>query len=1140
MKIPTKRRLLPLLLALVMILSLAPTALMNENTPPDTSGDQDSGENNPDPLPPGTITDLKLNCDAWDVGETDYALTLEPNSSANQGVRIEVNWEPNDDTTENLRVVWRSDDPDVAGVTEQENGHVAYIYGKTPGETTVTVSAGGITHEILVVVSGIKLLTTEITMLENETKQIRKDVDYVLFGNADSAEAKLTATVVNNKPNIYILTDDTTVMVEGRQAGDATVALSIASAGYTYPAEIHVIVTANVSVIPWTEGVNPSNPLKFSTLERLIAEECRKTVDEELLSIVGLSVPTAQGTIYQGYKSQDDTGAGAGSSITYYVSTAARGPYIKDLTFVPNAAFTGEKATITFTGNAANNRTFKGRIEVTIEDMHTDVILTARNGEPLDLSAENFAKVCQEQTGSPLSYVIFTLPPASQGVLYRDYNNEMDYGSRVTASERYDRKGLDDITFVPAAGFVGQVTVGYAGYSTTGVRYNGQLVINVTRPLDESIQYQDYGSGEVAFNGGDFDSYCLSMTGQPMRTTGRVSFVPPPASQGALYYRPRTGRGVPVTAEDEYSLTQLSYLVFEAAEGFDGVVRIPFTGTDRDGVPFSGTVELHIQSGAAQNGDIRYTCQPGQSVKLQLNDFVNLCQSMTAGRLYYVTFQSLPDYTQGALFYNRTSSGSIGTRVTTATKYFNSAAPYLNNLSFWATQNFRSVEIPFTVASVNGQTFTGLMVISNGEGAGGGQAANVTYTTSGQQPVTFSGANFDAACRQATNSALNYLRFSLPGSGQGILYYDYRTDRAPTALDPSTTLYLSGNTSIDKVTFVPASGASGVCYIPFSATAINGAAFQGTVEITIRAGAAFGSIVRYSTGGTPVFFQISDLTAASGSGQPAAIRLTGLPDASQGRIYYQYVSPTQYSWLGNTTTVYSVTGDPSAANLVFIPRAGYQGVVTVPYLSTNADGTSSTGSIEITVALPEASVSFDDLEGYSPQTLAAIDYLASQSVVNGTAPRRYEPGASIRRGDFCLMLTRAFRFNVGGAGRGFTDVSADAYYAQAVNEMYALGVVNGVGGGRFQPESTISRQDAAVMVCRALEKAGMTVPGGSAQAALAGYRDRNQVDSYAQEALGSLVRAGLFPVSGDQISPRTAITRADMALLLHRAITNFS
>ena len=1025
MKNSIKRRLLSLLLAFMMVLSLAPTALLSGNS--DTGTETDPP---PETTPGGEEEDPEYVKEVR-LGSTDpafqpvtpgkeYEIVLEPNSASNQGARIEVTLDPDTTATRALHVTWAPANSNVLGVSEQNEGHVGTIYGKTAGKETVTVTAGTNRNQVTigVTVSGIKpkeKLTAGIEIPENESVTITPSEYFELFGRADSANTEMRVSEVNGKNNIMFLNINQTeksFTIQGTREGTATVRLEFRAGGQTYQTEFPVTVTSNLAEIPWTAGVSTTAPLKFSAMESLLSQKCQEMTGSSLASIIDLSVSTSQGIIYQGYKSPDDTGAGAGSSITYYASSASRGPYIKDLTFVPNASFGGEKATITFTGTAANGRTFKGRIEVTLTDAKTeDVTLTTRSDVPLKLKAEDFTAYCQAQTGASLSYVIFTLPPASQGVLYRDYKSELDYASKVTAAEQYDRKGLADITFVPAQGYVGAVTIHYAGYSTTGSKYDGELIIKVTRSLDENIQYQDYGSGVIAFSSGDFDAYSEAMTGYRM---GAVSFTPPPASQGALYYNLVNGRGTPVGESNSFNYNQLNYLSFVAAEGFDGVVRIPFTGKDVYGTEFSGTAELHIQSPLSQNGDIFYTCQPSQSVKLVQTDFANLCQSVTGGRLYYVTFQALPDYTQGSLFYNRTSSGAIGSRVSTAAKYFNSAAPYLNNVSFWAGAGFSRVEIPFTIASVNGDTFTGLLVISSGAGAGNGRSGVVTYTTNAQQPVTFNGSKFDAASRQATNSALQYLRFSLPSSTQGTLYYDYREGASPRALDSSTALYLSGQVSVDKVTFVPASGFSGVCTVPFDGLSINGTVFQGTVEITVRAGTAYGSIVHYSTGGAPVHFQSYDLTAASGIGQPASIRLTGLPSSSQGRLYYQYSGVTKYSALGNTTVSYSVTGDPSIANLTFIPRAGYEGLVSIPYTATAADGVASAGSIDILVTLPTVSESFDDLGGCSAQTKSAVDYLSSVGVVNGTGYRTYSPGASILRGDFCLMVSRAFQFNVGG------------------------------------------------------------------------------------------------------------------------------
>lgn len=1167
MKISTKRRrLLSLLLALALTLSMAPTALLadnsggndgeggktEDNSPGSGEGDHTgSDEESPgEEQSPDTVTKINLSgtgisqMEVVEAGK-EYTLILEPNSTRQGSVQLTVDLEPASNLNENRHVVWTSSDSSVVSTEEQSDsqrpgqGHIGIITGEKPGAADVTITAGDLVCTIHVEVSGVKLssrLEEEgLHISENEPRVLRLGTDYFLFGNAKNAE--MSAREINSKTIVFIpaIISNESVTVEGRREGTGTLRLSATYGGIVSEKDIPLTVTVDEGEIDWTAAVSPSRPLPFSALESLMNLKCQEMTRSNLVSIIDLSVSPDQGIIYHGYKSPDDTGSGAGSGITYYASGAARGPYIRDLTFVPNESFRGETATIEFTGQATDstgaNRTFKCRINVTLADAKTeDVILTTRSDVPLKLKAEDFIKVCQAQTGASLSCVIFTLPRASEGVLYRDYKNAADYGSRVTASEKYDRKGLDDVTFVPALGFVGTVTIDYAGYSTTGGKYTGELVIQVRQSVNAVITYAD-GADEVPFYRGDFEDFCKDAGGQALSS---VFFTPPSASQGTLYYGWNGVRGSAVEAGKSYSPAQIDRLTFVAADGFQGVVRIPFSGTDRDGVEFSGTVEIHIQSSGS--GDISYICAPGESVKLELSDFADLCQSLTGQRLHYINFPTLPDFNRGALYHNRTSSGGMGTRVTTSTRYFNSATPYIANLSFWAAENFRgSLEIPFTGCAVSGETFTGLLVISSGTGAGSGSSTAVRYSVVGQDSVRFAGSDFDAACRQATNTALSHLRFDLPSSGQGILYYNQFTGSNSSALIPSTMLYRSGEVSVDRVSFVPARGFSGVVTVPFTGWAIDGREFRGIVEITVRAAPALGGLVRYETSSTPVRLNVYDIQAAA-AGMPASLRFTGLPDASQGRLYYQYMSPTRYSWQGNTSTVYSMSGDPWVSNLTFIPRAGYFGMVDIPYTATNLDGSSYTGAIRIMVTEPEISASFDDLVGYSAQTKAAVDYLASQGVVNGISARTYAPGVSICRGDFCLMLSRAFRFDVVSAARSFVDVPADAYFAQAVNEMYALGVVNGVGGGRFQPSDTISRQDAALMVQRALKQAGIDVPDGSADA-LAAYEDWDQVSGYARGAVSGLVQRGLLPTDGDSISPQADLTRADMALLLHRAMT---
>ena len=1136
------RRLFSLLLSLLMVLTLAPSAFMTDNSGGEGSGDQGSDTPGQSGIKSFSITEpnnQKLK--PRDTG-TEYDLILEPNrnsdiSGSDGSAGLQVLLDPNNETIE---IRWESSDPAVARVDPQSLGHTATIVGIEPGEATVKTAPRTAPEKEITIyteVSGIKLsddlVNGGLNLKENESVTLTKGKDYFLYGRAKSTGGSISAAEDNNKDIIEIkgASADSSITIEGRNAGTGMIKLRLGN----YEASFSVTVTPVVETIEWKDGCSPSKPLEFSQLEEEIARKCLEvTGGGKLTSIVGLSVSTAEGIIYLGYKSPEDTGAGVGSSVTYYASSAARGPYIRNLTYVPNAKFGGEKAKIYFTGNADNNRSFKGCVEVTLTDEKTDLTVSTKRNTPLPLSFSLFSKVCQEQVGSPLDYVIFTLPPASQGALYRDYKDEWNYAAKISPNEKYDRKQLDAITFVPAETYVGEVRISYAGYSVSGSKYNGELIIQVKQGLDDAITYNDNGSGLVSFSRQDFDGFCENATG---RAASTISFTLPPAAQGVLYLNWNGIRGAAVTEGTDYTPLQLDRMTFVAADGFHGVVRIPFSGTSRSGVNFSGTVELHIQSIGAGGTDasISYICAPGQSVKLSLSDFADLCQSLTGQRLHYINFQSLPDFNQGSLYHNRTSSGAMGTRATTAQRYFNSAAPYIANLSFWATNRFTSVTVPFTGSSVNGQTFTGTMSISSGAGAGSGSAGTVNYSAVGQTPVSFSGGDFDAACREATNAALSYLQFDLPSSSQGILYYDYRAGTPPTALNAGTTLYRSGETSVDRVSFVAAKGFSGVASVPFTGWAIDGRQFQGAVQITVRSDAALGGLVRYESRGEPVHINAYDIQTASG-GTPASLRLTGLPDAASGKLYYQYAGPTQYSWQGNTSTVYSLYGDPSVSSLTFVPRAGFYGVTEIPYTASNADGTQYAGTIRITVTEPPVSANFDDLAGYSSQMKSAVDYLYSLGVVQGTGQRRYEPGASIRRGDFCVMLSRAFQFNVGSSVQGFSDVAPSAYYAQAVNEMYALGVVNGVGGGRFEPSNTLSRQDAALMVQRALKQAGISAPDGNA-AALAAYGDRGQVAEYARGAVSGLVQLGLLPTSSGRLSPRSSLNRGDMALLLHRAMT---
>lgn len=76
------------------------------------------------------------------------------------------------------------------------------------------------------------------------------------------------------------------------------------------------------------------------------------------------------------------------------------------------------------------------------------------------------------------------------------------------------------------------------------------------------------------------------------------------------------------------------------------------------------------------------------------------------------------------------------------------------------------------------------------------------------------------------------------------------------------------------------------------------------------------------------------------------------------------------------------------------------------------------------------------------------------------------PNAAINRAQMVTMLWRAMGQPAAASGASFADVPADSYYAQAVAWAIENGITTGVGGGRFDPNSTCTRAQIATFLYR--------------------------------------------------------------------------
>ena len=207
-------------------------------------------------------------------------------------------------------------------------------------------------------------------------------------------------------------------------------------------------------------------------------------------------------------------------------------------------------------------------------------------------------------------------------------------------------------------------------------------------------------------------------------------------------------------------------------------------------------------------------------------------------------------------------------------------------------------------------------------------------------------------------------------------------------------------------------------------------------------------------------------------------------------------------------------------------------LLTAPACAAELPGQPETVRADGLLYVPDHSVYFADVAADYNWAFQEIDYLANTNVVSGTGNFIFSPAKSLTRADFILMLYRAYDMEKYVGEGNFSDVSPNAYYADALCAARALGIATGDAQDRFYPTKELTRQDAMVFLKRTLDRTGLTFPAGD----LSVFSDRDQLAAYASEAVGALTQAGVIGGTNGKLAPTRAVTRAEMAIMLYRAL----
>jgi len=109
---------------------------------------------------------------------------------------------------------------------------------------------------------------------------------------------------------------------------------------------------------------------------------------------------------------------------------------------------------------------------------------------------------------------------------------------------------------------------------------------------------------------------------------------------------------------------------------------------------------------------------------------------------------------------------------------------------------------------------------------------------------------------------------------------------------------------------------------------------------------------------------------------------------------------------------------------------------------------------------------FSDIAG--SEYADEIGALAAYRLVLGNGGLSFRPDDTMTRAEVCALLSQALCIGMEN-GSFFSDVSEDRWYASSVNAMAALGLVNGVGGGKFDPSGTMTQEEFITVMGRLAE-----------------------------------------------------------------------
>ena len=162
----------------------------------------------------------------------------------------------------------------------------------------------------------------------------------------------------------------------------------------------------------------------------------------------------------------------------------------------------------------------------------------------------------------------------------------------------------------------------------------------------------------------------------------------------------------------------------------------------------------------------------------------------------------------------------------------------------------------------------------------------------------------------------------------------------------------------------------------------------------------------------------------------------------------------------------------------------------------------------------------------------AIAYCRQNGIMSGTTSTTFAPEATLTRAMLATVLHRMSDTPAVSDPPAFTDAAAGSWYSDAVSWAAKTGVISGYGGGTFGVNDPTTREQAVTILWR--------YAGEPESAGTAGVSDAASISAWAQAAVRWAGANGILEgmLENNRFDPKANIKRGEVASMLYHYLSS--